>query len=54
MYVAGAHVHGAQKPGPGHSLWVGPHQTIKTSEDEDRKMVSGLTLIQEGLVDTGC
>lgn len=29
------------------------HQTINTSEDEDRKMACGLTLIQEGLLDTG-
>ena len=29
------------------------HQTINTSEDEDGKMACGLTLIQEGLLDTG-
>ena len=29
------------------------HQTISTSEDEDGKMACGLTLIQEGLLDTG-
>ena len=29
------------------------HQTISTSEDEDGRMACELTLIQEGLLDTG-